>query len=155
MEVFNFWLKFSIFKGVSLRNKWRNPKKKIWFSILIVWQREVLIIVSQDKHHENLEWWWKFSIFGWNSRFSKVLANEISDEIRKKIIVLIFYGLMQEVIIIVSYSKHHEISEWWWKFSIFCRNSRILKVLYHEISDEIPKKIKIFKFHGMVKEGNE
>src|ERR1044072_9715107 len=46
------------------------------------------------------------------------------------------------------------ISEWWWKFSIFGRNSRILKVLAHEISDEIPKKIKIFNFNGMMNRGN-
>src|ERR1044072_2831624 len=32
--------------------------------------------------------------------------------------------------------------EWWWKFSIFSRNSRILKVLAHKTSDEIPKKLK-------------
>ena len=35
-----------------------------------------------------------------------------------------------------------KIIECWWKFSIFGRNSRILKVLAHEISDEIPKKLK-------------
>ena len=34
---------------------------------------------------KNLEWWWKFSIFGQNSRFLKVLAHEISEEIPKKI----------------------------------------------------------------------
>jgi hypothetical protein len=32
--------------------------------------------------------------------------------------------------------------EWWWRFSIFGQNSRILNVLAHEISDEIPRKIK-------------
>ena len=50
--------------------------------------------------------------------------------------------LGREVIIVVRQYKPHEIFEWWWKFSIFGRNSRILKVLAHKISDEIPKKNK-------------
>ena len=47
-----------------------------------------------------------------------------------------------------------KIFEWWWKFSIFGRNSRILKVSGHEISDEIQKNVKIFNFNGMIKRGN-
>ena len=38
-----------------------------------------------------------------------------------------------------------------WKFSIFGRNSWILKVLAHEKIDEIQKKIKIFNLLGMMK----
>ena len=37
-----------------------------------------------------------------------------------------------------------------WKYSIFGRNSWILKVLAHEKSDE-KKKIKILNLHGMMK----
>ena len=38
------------------------------------------------------------------------------------------------------------------KFSIFCRNSGVLKVLAHEKSDEIQKKkIEQLYFHGMMK----
>ena len=69
VEVFNFWSKFSMFKGVSPRNKWRIPKK-LKFSILVEWQREVINNVSQNKHHENFgvvvevfNFWLKFSIF--------------------------------------------------------------------------------------------
>ena len=38
-----------------------------------------------------------------------------------------------------------------WKISFFGQNSRFLKVLAHEMSYEIQKKIKIFEFHGMMK----
>ena len=44
--------------------------------------------------------------------------------------------------------------EWWCKFSIFGKNSRILKVLAHEISDEIQKTLKKNNFHDMIKRGN-
>ena len=33
---------------------------------------------------KNLKWWWKFSTFGRNSLFLKVLAHDKSDEIPKK-----------------------------------------------------------------------
>ena len=39
-------------------------------------------------------------------------------------------------------------------FQLFCRNSRILKVLAHEISCEIPKIFKILDFNGMMKRGH-
>src|ERR1044072_8523096 len=91
---------------------------------------------------KNLEWCWKFSIFGRNSRFLKVLAHEISDEIPKKLKFLILMESQREVINIFSQNKHHEnfgvvveVFNFWSKFSI-------LKVLAHEKSDEIPKKIK-------------
>src|ERR1044072_10033268 len=38
-----------------------------------------------------------------------------------------------------------------WKYSIFGRNSLILKVLAHEKRDEIKFFLKIFSFHGMMK----
>ena len=38
-----------------------------------------------------------------------------------------------------------------WKHSIFGRNSWVLKVLANEKSGEIPKKIDISNFHGMIK----
>src|ERR1044072_9412924 len=70
VEVFKFLSKFRIFKGVIPRNKLRNPKKKLNFSIVMKSQREVIIIVSQDKHHEKFgvvveifNFWSKFSIF--------------------------------------------------------------------------------------------
>jgi hypothetical protein len=41
--------------------------------------------------------------------------------------------------------------EFCWKYSIFSRNSWILKVLAHEKSGEIKKKINMLNFHGMKK----
>ena len=38
-----------------------------------------------------------------------------------------------------------------WKYSIFGRNSWVLKVLAHEKSDEIQKKLKKFNIHDMMK----
>src|ERR1044072_8431484 len=93
---------------------------------------------------KNLEWWWKFSIFGRNSRFLTVLAHEISDEIPKKLKFLILMVGYREVIIIVSQDKHHEkfgvlveVFNFWSKFLIF------KGFIAHEIRDEIPKILKI------------
>ena len=77
------------------------------------------------------------------SQILKVLAHEISDEFPKKIKFSILIESWREVIVIFCQHELHEKKiERWWMFSIFCRNSRILKVLAHEISDEIPKKLK-------------
>ena len=90
-----------------------------------------------------------------NSQILKVLAHEISDEIPKKYKIFDFNWMMKR-------GNSYFLSAWtsWkkieqrWMFSIFCRNSRILKVLAHEISGEIPKKYKIFYFNGMMKRGH-
>ena len=42
--------------------------------------------------------------------------------------------------------------ECFWKHSIFCRCSLVLKVLAHEKSGEIQKKIVIFNFHSVMRE---
>ena len=57
---------------------------------------------------KNLEWWWKFSIFGRNSRILKVLAHEITDQIPKNKKISILMVLKREVIIIVTQDKYHE-----------------------------------------------
>ena len=46
-----------------------------------------------------------------------------------------------------------QIFEYLWKFSIFGRNSWVLNVLAHEMSDETEKKIWFFKFRGVLKGG--
>ena len=93
-----------------------------------------------------------FSIFGRNSRVSKVLAHETSDEIQNKLKNSSLTVWLRELLVILS--------GWvlckfvcWGKFSIFCRNSWVSKVLTHEISGEIQKKIKIFEFYGMKFDG--
>src|ERR1044072_3290879 len=89
------------------------------------------------------EWLWIYSIFGQNCQILKVLTNEISDEIQKGINIFDFNGVIKRGIhhlfLIINVMKKFK---WWWKFSIFGRNSPISKVLAHEISDEIPKKLK-------------
>src|ERR1044072_9451351 len=90
-----------------------------------------------------LEWLWIYSIFGRNSRILKLLTNEISEEIQKRINIFNFNGVIKRGIhhLFLSINVMKKF-KWWWKFSIFGRNSPILKVLTHEISYEIPKKLK-------------
>ena len=68
-EIFNFWMKFLSFKGVSPRNEWRNPKN-LNSSSFKVWWREILIQDSQDEHcgiiwgmGEIFNFWTKFLSF--------------------------------------------------------------------------------------------
>ena len=71
---------------------------------------------------------------------------------KKKIEKFKFNGIIKGVI-------SHTFSGWTMckkfsvdgNFSIFGRNSWVSKVLTHEISGEIQKKIKIFKFDAMIK----
>ena len=73
-----------------------------------------------------IEWWWKFNIFGRNSRILKLLAHEISDDISKNLKFSILMVWRQEGIIIISQYKHDEkiravvdIFNFWSKFSNF------------------------------------
>jgi len=101
---------------------------------------------------KSLEWWWKFSIFGRNSRLLKVLAHEISDEIPKKKLILMLWK--RDVIIIVSQDKHHE------KFGVVVEVFNFLSKFsnFKGVSPRNkwrnPKKVKIFDFNGMKKRGN-
>ena len=103
---------------------------------------------------KKIEQWWKFSVFGRYSQTLKVLAHEISGENPKKN-NFDFNGMMNR-------GNSDFLSAWTSRkklsgggcFQFFCRNSRILKVLAHEISGEISKRFKIFDFNGMMKRGH-
>ena len=49
-----------------------------------------------------------------------------------------------------TFGKYLSASE---NFNFFCRNSWVLKLLAHEMSDEFQKKIKILVFYGKIKWG--
>ena len=66
LEIFKFWTKFLSFKGVSPRQNWRNPKKKLKSLIFMVWWREVLIILSLDELCS--EFWVLLEIFKFGSK---------------------------------------------------------------------------------------
>ena len=68
MKIFNFWLKFLGFKGVSPRNEWRNLKKKI--SSSMVWWWKVIIKISKDVHRDNFGV--MMEIFNFLSKFSRI-----------------------------------------------------------------------------------
>ena len=137
VEVFNFCLKFSIFKGVSPRNKWRNPKKILKFDISMVRWIEVIIIVSHYKYHEKILV--VVEVFNFMSKFSNFKGVSPRNKWRntKKIEIFDFNGMMERgdnyFFLIINNMKKFM---WWWKSSIFCRNSWVIKVLAHEISDE-------------------
>ena len=109
-----------------------------------------LIINNMKK----FEWWWKFSIFGRNSRILKVLAHEISDEIPKKLKFLILMVWWREVIIIISHYKQHE--RIWVVVEVFNILSKFLS--FKDVSPQNkghnPEKIKIFDFNRIMKRVN-
>ena len=88
---------------------------------------------------------WKFSFFSENSRFLKVLAHEMSDEI-KKIIFSSFMVWWKDVSNQLSHDANCANFLCWYIFSILGRNSLFLKVLAHEMSEEIQKKLKFSNF---------
>ena len=103
---------------------------------------------------KKIERWWKFSIFGRNSRILKVLAHEISDEIPKQLIFFILMVWWREVIITFSQYELHEknwvlveVFDFWSKFSIS-------KGVSPRNKWRNPKKITIFDFNGMTYGGN-
>ena len=104
---FQFWLKFSNFKGVSPRNKWRNPKKIKKISILVVWWRMVYRYFTQYKHHENI--WVVVEVFTFWSKFSNFTGvsprNKWQNPKNDQFLILVVWW--REVIINFSQYKLH------------------------------------------------
>ena len=74
----------------------------------MVWNREVLIFVSQDKHHEKFGVVVEVFNLSRNYRILKVLAHEISDEIPQNLQFSILMVWKREVIIIIPQDQHHD-----------------------------------------------
>ena len=85
------------------------------------------------------EGWGKFSIFGRNSWVLKVLAHEMSDETQK--IKNLQFSMCYEGRYQYNFPRMNVLKYFvgWRKLSIFGRNSWVLKVLAHEMSDETQK----------------
>jgi hypothetical protein len=93
---------------------------------------------------QNFECCWKYSIFGWNSWVLKVLAHEKSGEIPKKKYWDLKFSWYDEGEYKVNFIKMNDVLNFgcWWKYLLFCQNSWVLKVLTHEKSSEIQKKLR-------------
>ena len=101
LKIFNFWSKFLILKGVSPRNKWLNPKK-LKFSSLMVWWREVLIKVSNNEWFSTF--WVLMEIFNfWPKILNfKGVSPRNERQNRKKKYFLMFMEWWKEVLIKLS-----------------------------------------------------
>ena len=131
-----------------------KSQKKLKFPILMVSWREVILIFSQYELHEKIERWWKFSIFGRNSRILKVLAHEISDEIPKKLKFSILMVLSRDGIIIFSqYELHEKKLSGGGSFHFLSKFSNFRGVSLRNKWWN-PKKIKNLESNGMMKRGN-
>ena len=97
---------------------------------------------------------WIFSIFSLNSWVWKVLVHEMSDKIQKKKSKFVRFMYWWRDVLIKLYYGENGAKFWVWiNFYNFGRNSLVSKVLVHEMSDKIPKKIKIYEIHVLMKDG--
>jgi hypothetical protein len=108
----------------------------------MAWWRDVLIKLFRMSVVKFFVCCWKFSNFRINSWVLKVLAHEKSDEIQKKLKYLSFVEWWRDILF--KLSQDERCAKIWvlLKFSIFGLNFVVLKVLAHEKSGQIQKKLK-------------